>query len=332
MKYAQLFTLELFHDYYADRRCGDFKIEPTPETQKLLANCRCVLKPLPNGVRVLISVADQDVPFIPLPANANFAFRLRLQNPNFILFTDFSEIAPAAAPLFTNNGSNPGLQLVSREASETEHFSVRQPAKTDAFILGGRPLRGTPAAAFRVEGLGKVSQPVSYDETAKVIRVNSVNAKAGDSFTVSYPTAPELPQGVFADVEINMAGLAGGVHPFQIVFKAKKVRWKYYVVTNQSNQPAIEDKDKTITFNAAGPTDAADKIGSELAGQHPGMQTFWLSSNTPVVCQETARKSIQLKINGEKVMDALPNPAIQNFAVDATKEDSLYQIVKYFTQ
>ncbi len=342
MKYLSLFSLEILHDYYADRRCSDFEIEPTPETQKLLGNCRCVLKPLPNGLRVLTLSSGPDSPFIPLPPGAVFGFHLRLQNPNFILFTDFSELALAAAPLYTNRASDPELKLVSRETSVTESFAVRQPAKKETFVLGGRPLVGTPPAAFRVEGLGAASAPVCYDEAAKLVSVNSESAKVGTPFTVTYPTAPQLKQGVFADVEIKTAG---GDNKFQIVFKAKQVRWKYYVVTNKSenkaNIPAIEDKDKTIAFDAANRTDLtqspdpADKIASELIERYPNMQTFRFVSDALVPCREKARKSIQFQLNGDKVVDALPNPALQNYAIDirdSKEEDSLYHIVKYFTR
>jgi hypothetical protein len=341
MKYLPLFSLELLHEYYADRRCSDFEIEATPETERLLGNCRCVLKPLPNGMRVLTLGSGPDAPFIPLPAEATFRFHLRLQNPNFILFTDFSEIALAAAPLYTNNASSPELKLVSRQTSATETFTVRQTAKKETFVLGGRPLEGTPLTAFRVEGLGSTSAPVGYDEAAKLVSVNSASAKAGAAFTITYPTAPQLKRGVFADVEIK---LAGGDNKFQIVFKAKKVRWKYYVVTNKtenkSNIPAIEDKDKAIVFDTANRTDLtqspdpADKIASELIERYPNMQTFRFVSDTLVPCQEKTRKSIQFQINGDKVVGALPNPALQNYVIDvrdSKKEDSLYHIVKYFT-
>jgi hypothetical protein len=271
---------------------------------------------------------------------------LRLQNPNFILFTDFSEIGLAAAPVYMNTPpSNPELKLVSRETSATESFVVRQPAKKEAFVLGGRPLDGTAPASFRVEGLGAASKPVGYDEAAKVVSVNSETSKAGTAFTITYPTAPQLQRGVFADVEIKYATMAGGANKYQIVFKAKKVRWKYYVVTNKTdnkpNVPAIEDKDKTIVFAATNRTDLsqspdlADKIAAELVEQYPNMQTFRFLSDALIPCQEAARKSIQFQLNGDKVVDALPNPALQNYVVDvkdSKKEDSLYHIVKYFTQ
>jgi len=346
MKYAPLFSLEIVHDYYADRRCSDFAIEPTLETERLLGNCRCVLKSLPNGLRILTQVqADTGAPFIPPMEGATFGFHLRLENPNFVLFTDFSEIGLAAAPLYTNNAGSTELKLVSRETSESERFVVQKPAKKEAFILSGRPLPGTPLASFRVEGVGAPTKPAAYDEASRVVSVNSASAKAGAAFTVNYPTAPQLKPGVFADVEIKYASsMTGGANQFQIAFKAKKVRWKYYVVTNKTetrtNTPAIEDKEKAIIFDATGRTDLTespdltDKVAREIAERYPAMQAFRFLSNDLVPCQETARKSIQFQINGDKVLDALPNPALQNYVVDvrdSKKEDSLYHIVKYFT-
>jgi len=345
MKYAALFSLEIVHDYYTDRRCADFEIEPTPKTQKLLKDHRCVLRPLPNGIRVSMQVSDQGDPFLPLPTHVTFGFRLRLQNPAFALFTDLTAIHRTAAPLYTNAASpeNTVLALVSREAWFTEHFTVQQPALREPFTLSGRPLKEiTTAGQFTVEGLGEIGHK-RYDEDARIIMVNTTSAKPGTPFTVTYPTEPRLGWGVFADVEIKYdqaTANVGGDTKFQVVFKSKQARWKYYILTdNKSNEFAIEDKDKAIIFDAAGQTDLTkspdptDKIASELAKQYPNMQAFRFLSNALVPCQEAARKSIQFQLNGDKVIDALPNPALQNYVIDlrdSQKEDGLYHIIKYF--
>ena len=351
MKYLTLFSLELLHSYYVDRRCPDFQIEPTPETQKLLKDSRCVLKPFPNGIHILILVDGENAPFIPLPVGAIFGFHLRLQNPDFILFTDLTAISQTAAPLYTNatTSTSGDLTLVSREAWSTEHFIVQRPDPKEPFTLAGCPLESIKTAGmFIVKGLGQKTGHKRYDEDARILMVNSTAASPGTPFTVTYPVAPRLKQGVFADIEIKydkpMTRIAGGAAKFQVVFKAKQVRWKYYIVTNKaenkSNIPAIEDKDKVIIFDAAGQTDLTkapdpdDKIANELAKQYPNMQTFRFLSNALISCQEAARKSIQFQLNGDKVVDALPNPALQNYVVDvkgSQKEDGLYHIVKYFT-
>src|SRR6476619_268342 len=103
MKYLPLLNLYLTHTYHADGRCPDFRIAPTLETQRLLDNYRCVLKPLPNGIRALMAVADDGAPLIPLRKGMTFAFQLWLQNPDFAMFTDLTEIAKTVAPVYTND-------------------------------------------------------------------------------------------------------------------------------------------------------------------------------------------------------------------------------------
>ncbi len=102
MKFLPAFVLRVTHAYYTDNRCPDFLIEPNPETERLLSNHRCVLKPLPDGIRVLTAVDDGGKAFIALPPEATFTFHLRLHNPDFVLFTDLSGIEKQAAPIYTN--------------------------------------------------------------------------------------------------------------------------------------------------------------------------------------------------------------------------------------
>jgi hypothetical protein len=345
MKYLELFRLDLLHPYYADSRCLDFQIEPTTGTQKLLRDCRCVLKSAPGGIRVLVPVTEKNVPFVSLPEKPIFAFHLRLQNPNFSLFTDLTDLSALAAPLYTNpTPARAGeLELVSREAWLTEHFVVQQPNVREAFSLAGRPLKKLKTAGpFIVNGLGAKTGSKNYDENARVLAVNTAKASIGTPFTITYPTAPHLETGVFADIEINFnhlpVELRDNTRAFRVVFKAKEARWKYYIVTDgKMTSAALEDRDKVVVFDAQDLTeslDPLDETAKALAERYPGMQYFRFLSNTLIPCQQAARKGIQLQLNGNKAMDSLPNPALQNYSIDtrnAEKEYTLYQIVKYFT-
>jgi hypothetical protein len=347
MKFLELIRLDIVHDYYSDGLCPDFQLEPTPETGKLLRDCRGVIRSIPGGIRILVPT-DQGVLFIPLPPKPVFAFQLRLENPNFVLFTDLAEINKTVAPLYTNSGQSKELSLVSREARSTENFVVQQPSKKEAFVLSGHPLPDLKTAAFVIKGLGQKSPHEHYDKGARAVVVDTSPAKPGTPFTITYPIAAKLKQGVFADVEIryegNPAKLAEAASQFRIVFKTKEARWKYYIVTDKTNNKAdalaLEDKDKVIVFKAEDRTDLtktpdpADNIAAELARQYPNMHYFRFVSDSLVPCQKAARKTIQFQLNGEKVIDALPNPALENYSIDArnaTQEYTLYQIVKYFT-
>jgi hypothetical protein len=365
VKFRPFIELEVAHPYYTDGRCPDFSIEPTPETGRRLNNYRCILKPFLNGVRILTEVTAEGSQFIPWPQEQALTFRLRLQNPDFALFTDLAEISQAAAPLYSNAALNAGkpaqLALTSRRAWATEPFVVSQPGQAEPFIVRGRPVAGQPLSAFTIEGLGQVAQPASYDPTTRVIAVNTRTAHPGDAFKISYETAPPRARGVFAEVEIQlnntMPDLAAGPGQFQVAFSAKKARWKYYLITDRvDTRFQIEDKGaEPLAFSDKNRTDLnqqpdpADEIAQALAEQYPHMQRWRFVSDEPVPCRQQARKSIQLRLNGQPLFEALPNPSPRNYAQSRSQtdpsaslrtgfgneireEEALFQVVKYFTQ
>lgn len=346
MKHLALFSLEILHAYYTDQRCSDFQIEPTPGTQKLLNNCRCVLKPFSNGLRILIAVDNENKPFIPLQANPVFDFHLRLRNPDFGLFTDLTEVSQLAAPLYTNKLPAPSGDLVpvAQEAHFTEQFIVQRPSPKETFVLSGRPLEGLkPEKTFVVEGLGGKPESIRYNEDARVITVNSSKTEPGIPFTVTYPIRPRLEQGVFAAVEIkyrpDTASLFENTNSFRITFQPKKARWKYYIVTDKSNGktalPSLEDKDKAISFELANQKDlSSDEMAVKIARQYPNKQCLCFISSSLLSCQQAARKNIQFRLNGDKVINSLPTPSLRNYCIDvrnAEREYTLYQVIQYFT-
>jgi len=149
MKFLPLFDLKLKHSYYADGKCLDFLIAPTPSTDTMLRNHRCVLKSRPDGISVLTAVDEQLKLFIPLPQEATFTFQLQLQNSDFPLFTDLTQFAtkdtfkkiiyPVKASLgsdvFATVDIYNSFQQVSEEPAISEiSFAARQSRWTYYFI------------------------------------------------------------------------------------------------------------------------------------------------------------------------------------------------------
>ena len=352
MKFLPFLDLQVKHNYYTDGQCSDFWVEPTGATQKLLENQRCVLKTMPNGVRILIAVTEQNTEFIPLAKDVVFAFHLRLRNPDFALFTDLTELAQVGAPLYTNAELSPGqpgqLRLVSRQAWATEQFMVRQPAQADHFTLQGRPLPLLHLTDFNVEMAGATGKLSQYDEASKIITLDSRAAKTGDRISLRYPIQPQQTSHVFAEVEIHyndsVPKIAQGPGAFQIVFHAKQARWKYYIITDKTTaQVQIDNKEApSPVFSAKNRTDlqqqpdATDSMATLLAAQYPQLQRWRLVSDDLVACQQAARKAMQLSLDGNPVLGTLPNPSFQNYSTDSSNGnpqpvDSLFQVVKYFT-
>jgi hypothetical protein len=363
MKFLPIFVLRVTHAYYTDNRCPDFLIEPNPETERLLSNHRCVLKPLPDGIRVLTAVDEGGKAFIALPPEATFTFHLRLHNPDFVLFTDLSDIDNLAAPLYTNAGLKSGdsrksikLGLLSRTARFTESFSVVQPASKDHFTLRGRPLEKLALSDFKVEDSSKVILK-KYNPTGKVITVKSQSAPKGEKFTVTYPVEPRLERGVFADAEIHWNNSLSSTSDipveFLIAFTAKQNLWTYYFVTDLDRSKGsfqIDVKDQSHLDSASvmfseknrrdlnQDPDPFDDMAKALAEQYPEMQRLRFVSDDLIPCRQAARKYLELYLDGNLVCRALPNPSFRNYAKIEVKvgahlhrQDALFQVVKYLT-
>lgn len=335
MKLLEMFTLRVTHSYYrGDERCLDFHIVPTPETQQWLKNHRCVLKSFPDTIKVLVPVVvnkeKKDEPLIAFSAETILTFQLRLRNQKFHLFTDLSDIQEQDAPLYTNKGSaSSTLALSSRSASQTEKFVLSQRGTTERFILSGHPfLTGRPIAKPKIEGNNSVSYK-DYDESTRILTVESSKSLKDTAFRLTYPVKPELERGVFADVEIYVKEL-GSPSECLIRFEAKKVKWRYYVVTDKKDIK-ITSTEQAIQFIRD--PDSSDNIASLLASQYAssksGMTYLRFTSEKPIACQQQGRDSIALVVDGHK--EPMPNPSLQNYAnVTAGEEECLFHVIKYF--
>ena len=283
-----------------------------------------------------------------------FGFHLRLQNPDFVLFTNLQEISQILSPIYTNANINTGnpvqLVLSARRIRTNEIFTVDQPATDDRFTLSGHPIPGLKHTDFTIEGLGAITSPAHYDASAKIITVNSESASQDDSFKVTYETVSKLNKNIFADVEIlyndSLPDIAAGPDEFHIAFTAKEARWKYYIIaTSNGTNFRIEDKDASpILFSDKNQTnlnqqpDSSDDVAIALAEQYPDMQRTRLVSDGLTPCQQQARKSIQLYLGNDQVAGALPNPSLRNYSTidvkkngNLQKQHALFQVVKYIT-
>ncbi|WP_445633099.1 hypothetical protein NSTC745_04718 [Nostoc sp. DSM 114161] len=87
MHYKQLFELRIIHEYYRDKICPDFSIEPTSQCHKILSGHHLIVKNQVNGIVVIAPVDSESKPWIELADNLQFSFILKLNNQEFIDFT-----------------------------------------------------------------------------------------------------------------------------------------------------------------------------------------------------------------------------------------------------
>jgi hypothetical protein len=278
VKHVAIVEVLLRHTFYADGRCPDLTIEPSPETARLLRNHRCLVRSSADGVRVLTPLDENGDPFLPLPADAALRFHLTLANPDFPLFTDLAAMSGQKAPVFTNAG-----------------------------------------VAIEGEGEGDVELRLAPSDEER----------------------PRLPQGVFADVEIRLAGLSLGGRPkpatFYVAFQAKKARWVYYCVTDlapNGSELTIMDASlagaaDVLLFSDANRTkldeqpDPTDPVAAQIARQYPAMRCVRFISDEAVACREEPRRHLVLRLGGERLAGPLPNPSLRS----AAREDLLFRII-----
>jgi hypothetical protein len=356
MKFLTVFILRVKHTYYTDSRCPDFQIEPTAKTERFLQNQRCIMKLLPDGIRVVTPLDDKGESSISMPANATFAFRLRLSNSGLPLFTDISGITSKSAPLFTNEGlklNSPGnldpgpggngiaLTLSERAESDSELFLLRENESSARFVLAGRPVESISPSQFTLQGLDG-DPKLAYKPGNKEITVNVAAAPKDRVFVVNYPVKPRLEKGVFAEVEIHnnesMPKLGDAQSEFQIWFEAKKARWIYYFVTDLSASRgafaiASDQSGLALKFSEV-PADDSDSLAKTLNAQYPkdaGFSLHRFVSDQPVACQEGAIRGLHLEQGGQTIFDVLPNPPIRNFcAVEG--QDALFKVLKQISE
>jgi len=151
MKHAAILELRVTHSFYTDGKCPDFAIEPSADTARLLRNHRCVVGPGPSGIQVHTALDPAGQPFLPLPSSSVLRFHLRLQNDDFLLFTELTAVNALSAPLFTNAAAPAGppgeLAVVSGATGAPQGVFATIEIHFDGWGFGG----GVPAFVVAFE-------------------------------------------------------------------------------------------------------------------------------------------------------------------------------------
>jgi hypothetical protein len=359
MRFVTLFTARVRHDYYPDGVCRDVSVEPTAPTRRLIDRYRLRIGELPDGIVVCTPTSpDGKTSLLSVKRNEVFAFHLRVRNPDFPLFTDLQELVGKSDPVYTNAGLPTGgraLKLIDRKAWSTETVVVPAGSSKIKFTLGGNPLADSGdvhklprPADFSIATPTGNAKIAAYDAAAKTVTIDAISgiapdlfSAAGQTVSVRYRTRPVPDRGVLADVELqydkSMPAAGSAVAPFEITFKAKAGRWAYYVLTDALGGFAIVDTTAPgppVVFSAANRVllnqvpDEPDALAVALSRQCPGLQRFRFLSDQPIRCSSAARKGIELRLGGEKVLETIPNPPVRQLC-RINQEEAFYQVVKY---
>ncbi|HAB17053.1 MAG TPA: hypothetical protein PLX89_20095 [Verrucomicrobiota bacterium] len=338
MKFRTLFTLRVRHEYYPDAICPDFRIEAASSTQSALQNHRCILKPLPDGIRVATAMDERDQPQISFAAGTSLVFQLHLLNPDLPLFTDLTGVGVENAPCFTNQGRAATNGVVSlgvkqRKAKVTERFVLREGTKVTSFQLAGRPVDGCEGSDFVLDGVNGPVSLKTYDSLQRTITVERSGPQSPErSFTATYPVNPLRPRNTFAEVELVLddALVAPAAIPaeFRIELKARSAVWRYYLCTNRTLGPgkAFSIGSSEPAFGPVQP-ELNDPLVKTLEAQNPESKVWCFDSVQARPCRQVALKDIQLKVGADTLLAPLPNPSFRSLC-QINKEVAFFEVIK----
>lgn len=328
MKYLSLFGLRIRHDYHPGGTCHDLDVVPTANTQRLMQRHRLRLQPQPDGLSVAVA-GDAAGPMIAPPHGEVFEFELGLRNPAFPHFTDLQAQAGMGAPVYRNlEGFGLALQLADAALWQTQSWVAPAAARQATFVLAGNPLPldgslsgPAQAADFQLIDAEPAARVTGYDATTKGLTIAPVRAQ--QRVTVRYRLRPPLQRSRLAAVQLrydaSMPTPGQAAAPFEIRFQARAARWAYYLVTDRAGDFQVVDTGPAappLTFSSADRSvlddtaSATDPRARDLARQYPGQTRIRFLSDQPVACTSAARKGIELRLAGDTVMAALPNPSV----------------------
>ena len=359
MRIVTLFGVRVKHDYYSDAVCRDLSFEPTAKTRRLIDGHRLLLRELPDGFSVsALTGADGKSALIALPRDEMFVFHLCVRNPAFALFTDLQEFAGNTDPVYTNAAlaaaDGTTLTLSERKSWNTETIVVAAGTTKVNFTLAGNPLAldgdaltAPQPADFSIVPPAGSAKVTAYDAAAKTVTISS--AAANQRVTVRYRAQTVADRKILADVELrydeSMPELGKDDAAFEIKFKARAARWAYYLITDQTGDFSIIDsnasgpplgfsaKNRTLLNKAA---DETDQFAMALSRQYAEFQRVRFLSDQPVPCSSAARRGIELRLGGQKVLEAMPNPSIrhlsrikQKLGAALQEQDTFHQLIQY---
>ena len=291
MQYQSLFNLNIFHDYYQDNVCSDFKIDLTQACQKIIRGHRLLVHSTRNSFSVLMPVdvsnGSSKQPMIPFSDSFTFTFLLTLNNPDFTSFTQLDSSHDPLDSLYVFSN-----QTISRPSDRDDMTPYRL-----------KPTSVSRSALQQSHG----NQSALEQRLSRIVDLR-ISTRRQVFGVIEIHNNSSLPMNSVMDSHDPVE--------FQIGFTVKKRIWKYYLVAGDSTQPttfSIHDKDSNITFSQT-EIESGDRVLAQIRHRFPSSQPILFQSNEAIPCQEKGRRHIQLIRTGQQQpwIQHLPNPPDQH--------------------
>ena len=252
MSFASLLGIALKHSYYADGSCPDFVTLPSPDTQQLLTNQRCLVKPKATGLDIYVQTDANGNPAIAFDDSNTLSFELRLRNLDFSLFTD--------VPLLPT-GNNVGITYASQisapvyaQVDITRNFN-HVTGEQVAIAFAAKPVRWlyyllTLANDTNTYSIASSTNPAQYtwslvtgtDPVASALALQSPGFKVA-SF-LSDQTIPCQQSGI-ANIQLKVQG---GPNNTVLIDSLPNPSYRNFLQTDVSTAQSVDARYHVLTF------------------------------------------------------------------------------------
>lgn len=242
MKYTDLFSVEILHDYHADGRARHCALLPTPECKRLLRDSGLITKMHRNKLYVIARTDDGTMPFHPLPAASPFTFYLQVLSSDVHAMSNLPlNAADSARYLFSNRG---GAQIDGKRylydappvfdaAAAWEAGQFVRDAQDECYecLVDLAPSSSSLANANHWRGVGKVAYataeqlmrmcgseitaevtPAAAEVHAELFRYNPVSGQ----YDVSVYSASFTHEAVVEQQRLSLTGLPEDVYLLRV--------------------------------------------------------------------------------------------------------------------
>lgn len=249
-KYHRLFRIDLKHDYFADGVLRAYAIEPTPYTQQLMRQYDLRLQNHAEGITIYCGLEEGESMTAKLSDSHNLCFLLKVQDPNFINYSDLPLLGQQGKKYyFSNIDLDEASDLPIKRLQQASFVTGQDGLLVYPLYCQYELALGTKQAIFDLSGFGQ--NTFNQDELAEWRFI------PGE--TTPEPKAPLLElaftKSPWGKYELNISGeeslvfgvMSDNVMPstfgmieimpqtetfeqYEISFQARKTIWRYYII------------------------------------------------------------------------------------------------------
>lgn len=329
--FFKLLDLDILHNYYVSGRSGDFYLEPTPDTMKLLKGYRSILKTKSlktgalstSGLSVIYEATGVNSPLIAITDEVRLRFAMKLVHPPFLTFTDLPAKNSASEIYYYDNLSGSPLAQSQLELQSKifnyQFSSAVTPDELRIFGIDGNLISDLTESLGVGPDFEVQLDLTNYPDGKYRLELFDNGISTGEFKEVYFDNYLKA-QGIFGIVELFKTD--NSYEKLTMNFTRSDNFWKYFVVLKNGlngNTYDVQDAEfggPFITFSIVGNYTAQEQATiNALLSDLPNGDVVLFKSTTEVAYSEKKKEEIQLvrtAPTSDLLIGNLPNPEISN--------------------